>query len=123
MRNILEKIIGDFEEKKVWKEMKTRVKALPEDYRTTYEEIQKYLWMTSGIGSIDPFKNLIDLFEEGSANGRSVLEITGSDVAAFADELVRGEQTYFDKYRRNLNNNIMKKLGNSNIKNAYQGNN
>ena len=31
---------------------------------------------------------LIELFEAGAADGRQVLEITGEDVASFADELV-----------------------------------
>ncbi|MCL2343854.1 MAG: DUF1048 domain-containing protein, partial [Firmicutes bacterium] len=46
-----------------------------------------------------------------AANGRTVLEITGNDVAAFADELVRGEKSYFEKKRRELNGSIQKKLG------------
>ena len=97
MSGFLEKVIGDFEGKKEWREIKARVKALPEDYRFAYEEIQKYVWCTSGIETMEPLKSLLDLFEEGTANGRSVLEITGNDVAAFTDELVRGEKSYFEK--------------------------
>jgi DNA-binding ferritin-like protein (Dps family) len=114
MSNFLEKIIGDFEGKREWKEMKARAGALPGDYRMAYEEIQKYLWKTSGVTSLEPFKNLLDLFEESAANGRSVLEITGEDVAAFADELVRGEESYFIKLRKDLNGDIQKKLGKGN---------
>ena len=104
------KIIGDFKEKKGWRETKVRAKALPHDYRIAYEEIQNYLLKTSGIVTLAPFTSLLDLFEEGAANGRNVLEITGNDVAAFADELVRGEQSYFDKMRQDLNSDIAKKL-------------
>lgn len=111
MSSFLEKIIGNLEGKKEWKELKARAKALPDDYRFAYEQIQKYLWHTSGIGSMDPFKNLLDLFEEGAADGRGVLDITGVDVAGFADELVRGEQSYFDKMRQDLNKDISKHLG------------
>lgn len=111
MSSFLEKILGDLEEKKEWKETKARAKALPEEYRTAYEKIQKYLWKTSGIESIKPFVNILDLFEEGAAEGRSVLEITGSDVAAFADELVRGEVSFFERSRQELNKNITKELG------------
>ena len=113
MSSFLEKIVGDLEEKKEWKEMKARAKALPA-YRTAYEEIQKYIWKTSGVGSIAPFQNLLDLFEEGAAYGRNVLEITGDDVAGFADELVRGEKSYYDKIRQELNNGIAKKIGKQN---------
>lgn len=38
--------------------------------------------------------DLIDLFEEGAADGKSVLEITGEDVAAFVDELLKNTRTY-----------------------------
>lgn len=68
------------------------------------------MWRSSGISTIDPFKVLIDLFEESAANGTRVLEIIGDDVAAFCDELVKGEKTYFVDLRKKLNRNIAKKL-------------
>ena len=37
-----------------------------------------------------------------------VTDITGSDVAAFADELVRGEKSYKDQEREKLNKNFAK---------------
>lgn len=67
---------------------------------------------SSGLGAIDIFEGLLDLFEEGAANGRSALEITGDDVAAFCDELVQGgAKTYVDRWREKLNRGIAKKLG------------
>lgn len=53
---------------------------------------------------------LIDLFEAGALEGRQVLDITGEDVASFADELVANAKTYVSKYREDLNESIMKKL-------------
>ena len=108
MNDFLTKIIGD---KKEWRAIEKRAKALPHDYRIAYEEIKHYLWTRSGITTIDAFRVLIDLFEESAANGRQVLEITGNDVAAFCDELVKGEKTYFENLRKKLNSNIAKKLG------------
>jgi DNA-binding ferritin-like protein (Dps family) len=86
---------------------------LPHDYRVVYNEIKQYFWSGAGPldSSIDLFKGLLELFEEGVANGRSVLEITGDDVSAFCDELVRGEKTYAENLRERLNRNIAKKLG------------
>lgn len=110
MNAFLKKIIGDFAEKKEWRAMEARAKQLPDDYRFAYDEIKKYLWKSSGLVVIDPFKNLLDMFEEGAANGKKVLEITGSDIAAFCDELVRGEKTYTGKWREKLNSDIAKKL-------------
>ncbi len=108
MGNFLKKIIGD---KKEWRMMEVRAKALPRDYRFVYNEIKKYIWMSSGLEAIDIFKGLLDLFEESSANGKRVLEITGDDVAVFCDELLRGEKTYTEKWREELNHEVMKKLG------------
>lgn len=111
MSKILDTIIGSVEDKKEWRAIEKRAKALPHDYRIAYNEIKHYLWKSSGITTIDAFRVLIDLFEESAANGRQVLEITGDDVAAFCDELVRGEKTYFEDLRKKLNRGIAKKLG------------
>lgn len=107
MDYFLKKIIGD---KKEWKAMEARAKALPRDYRVVYDEIKQYVWKSSGLGAIDIFRGLLDLFEEGAANGKRVLEITGDDVAAFCDELLRGEKTYTENWRETLNHKIAKKL-------------
>lgn len=111
MNRFLEKIIGDLEGKKEWRQTEARAKALPKEFSTAYNEIKKYIWTTSGIETITPLTNLVDLFEEAAANGKKVLDVIGSDVAAFADELVRGEKSYFEKKRQQLNKDISKKLG------------
>jgi DNA-binding ferritin-like protein (Dps family) len=111
MGKILDTIIGSVEDKKEWRTIEKRAKALPHDYHIAYEEIKHYLWTSSGITTINAFRVLIDLFEESAASGRQVLEITGKDVAAFCDELVKGEKTYFKNLRNKLNNNVAKKIG------------
>ncbi|MCL5407587.1 MAG: DUF1048 domain-containing protein [Patescibacteria group bacterium] len=108
MNDFLKKIIGD---KKEWNAMETRAKALPHDYRVVYDEMKQYIWKSSGLDAINILKGILDLFEEGAANGKRVLEITGSDVAAFCDELLRGEKTYTEKWREALNRDVMEKLG------------
>lgn len=107
MSDFIKKIIG---EKKEWKAMEARAKELPHDYRVVYDEIKQYIWKSSGNASIDTFEGILELFEEGAANGKSVLEITGKDVAAFCDGLSQGTKTYADKWRENLNRDIAKKL-------------
>jgi DNA-binding ferritin-like protein (Dps family) len=113
MNDFLKKIIGDLGEKKEWNAMEARAKALPDDYRVVYNGVKQYFWSGAGPldSSMDIFKGLLDLFEEGTANGKRVLEITGDDVAAFCDELLRGEKTYSESLRKTLNRNIAKKLG------------
>lgn len=80
------------EEKKEWKAHMARVKALPKDYQIVYKEIQKYIFKVGSVevkDSMDLFLGIVDFFEEGAALGKEVLEVTGSDVAAFCDDLMK----------------------------------
>lgn len=104
MGKILNKIIGDITEKRDYRQIESRAKALPGEYATAYKQIKDYIFHTSGIMSMDPLKVLVDMFEEAAANDRQVQDITGPDVAAFADELVRGAPSYFQQQRTKLNN-------------------
>jgi DNA-binding ferritin-like protein (Dps family) len=109
MNDFLKKILGD---KKEWRAMEARAKALPKDYRIVYNEIKPYIWKSSAFASVDIFEGVLDLFEEGASHGRSALEITGDNVAAFCDGLVGGgAKTYVDKWRETLNHDIAKKIG------------
>jgi len=111
MGNIIEIVTGDLSEKRRWRALQKRAKALPADYYTAYTEIQKYVWTATGIETIRPFESLVELFEEGAAAGRKVLDITGEDVAAFVDDLVHDEPGYFEKRRISLNQTLAEKLG------------
>lgn len=106
--SIIDKVIGDLGEKKAYRENEKRAKALPAEYAAAYKEIKHYIFTTSGILSMEPLVSLVDLLEEAAASGRKVTDITGPDVAAFADELVRGEKSYKeqqgDKLNKKLNN-------------------
>jgi DNA-binding ferritin-like protein (Dps family) len=110
MGDLLNTIIGNVEGKKEWKAMERRAKELPTDYRYAYAEIKRYLWRTSGVSTINPFRVLLHLFEQGAANGKHVLEITGDDVAAFADGLVRGEKSYANDSRAKLQHDVVQRL-------------
>jgi DNA-binding ferritin-like protein (Dps family) len=106
MGKIINTIIGDLSEKKKYRMNEKRAKALPAEYAQAYTDIKHYLWNTSGILTIEPLVSLVDLLEEAAAHGKSVVDITGSDVAAFADDLVRGERSYKDQQREKLNKNF-----------------
>lgn len=99
--------------KKEWRAHMARVKALPQDYRVVYKEIQKYLFkvgpveLTEGTGLLS---GIIDLFEEGAASGKGVLEVTGSDVAAFCDDLIKDSKTYADIYQESVNQEVNKAM-------------
>lgn len=96
------------EGKNKWRAHMARVKALPQDYQIVYKEIQKYLFLvgpvelTEGTGMLS---GIVDLFEEGAALGKGVLEVTGHDVAAFCDELIKDSKTYADLYQQSVSSN------------------
>jgi DNA-binding ferritin-like protein (Dps family) len=109
MKNIIEAIIGDLNEKKRYRDAERRALALPREYSQAYKDIKTYLWSVSGIMSIEPLVSLADLLEEAAANGRRVIDITGPDVAAFADELAKGETSWKDQQREKLNKKFIDK--------------
>jgi len=99
------------EGKKEWRAHVARVKALPRDYQIVYKEIQKYLFkvspveLTEGTGVLS---GIVDLFEEGAAMGKGVLEVTGRDVAAFCDDLIKDSKTYADIYQESIGKEVNK---------------
>lgn len=101
--------------KKEWRAHIERVRTLPKDYQIVYEEIQKYLYKvgpTELTEGIDLLVGIVDLFEEGAAVGKKVLEVTGSDVAAFCDDLIKDSKTNADICQETVDkqvNNAMKK--------------
>jgi DNA-binding ferritin-like protein (Dps family) len=110
MLDFLNKIIGD---KKNWKRMEGRAKALPRDYQIVYGEIQPYMWQFTGGDGMDIIailEDLLGLFETAAADGKRAIDVTGEDIAAFCDELLRNAKTYTENRREVLNRNVMKKL-------------
>ncbi|MGM0840189.1 MAG: DUF1048 domain-containing protein [Bacillota bacterium] len=95
--------------KKEWRAHVMRVKALPRDYQIVYKEIQKYLFkvgpveLNEGIGLLS---EMVSFFEEGAAAGKGVLEVTGTDVAAFCDALIEDSKTYADLYQEAVNQKV-----------------
>jgi len=109
--SIFDKIIGSLEDEREWKKMEARAKALPVEYHHAYKAIQKYMWTAGGAptdwkDSSRIFSGILELLEEGAAEGKRVTDLTGEDVADFCDELVKDEQTWKDKYRKKLNDTI-----------------
>lgn len=91
--------------KREWRAHAARVKGLPQDFQIVYKEIQKYFFkvgpveLSDGIGLLS---GIVDLFEEGAASGKGVLEVTGRDVAAFCDDLIKDSKTYADLYQESV---------------------
>jgi DNA-binding ferritin-like protein (Dps family) len=101
------------EGKKEWRAHVARVNALPQEYQIVYKEIQKYLFkvgpveLTEGMGLLS---GIVDLFEESAALGKGVLQVTGSDVAAFCDDLIKDSKTYADVYQESVDQEVEKAM-------------
>ena len=101
------------EGKKEWRAHLARVKALPKDYQIVYKEIQKYLFKVGPVeltNGTDLLSGIIDLFEEGAALGKGVLEVTDSDVAVFCDDLIKDSKTYADIYQESVDQEVNKAM-------------
>src|SRR5665648_204956 len=113
--NFEEKITGS----DMTKELKTfelRAKKLPADYQAAWEKIKANLWSHSDFTgrNLMPILDIaLELLEETAANGQSVKEVLGDDIKGFCSALAgeEGTKSYRDKWRKQLNNNITKKLG------------
>ncbi|MGL5978741.1 MAG: DUF1048 domain-containing protein [Erysipelotrichaceae bacterium] len=113
IKKFLELVIGDFEEKKKYRVLQKRVAAFPKEYRFVYKQIETYMH-TVASPQYDPsiymdgslFISLIDLFEEGIANHTSVYDLVGTDVKAFADDLMQAVSSRGVGSRERLNQEI-----------------
>jgi DNA-binding ferritin-like protein (Dps family) len=94
------------EGKKQWRAHIARVKALPREYQVVYKQIQRYLFKVGPVDLAEGtlLSDIIDLFEQGAADGRGVLEVTGNDVAAFCDGLVEDLPTYAHLHQESIRN-------------------
>lgn len=107
------KIQDIIEGKREWRAHAARVKALPQDYQIVYKEIQRYFFkvgpveLTEGTGLLS---GIVDLFEEGAASGKGALEVTGGDVAAFCDDLIKDSKTYAGIYQESVDREINKAI-------------
>lgn len=110
-QDISAKIQDAIEGKKKWRAHMARVKALPPDYQIVYKEIQNYLFKVGPVeltDGTDLLSGIIDLFEEGAASGKGVLEVTGSDVAAFCDDLIKDSRTFADILQESVDQEVNK---------------
>jgi len=112
--NFWEKISGSDMTKEL-QAFEKRAKKLPDDYQAVWEKIKTHLWIHSdftGRNLMPILDSALDLLEETAANGQSAQKVLGDDIKGFCLELVgeEGANSYRDKWRKQLNNNIAKKL-------------
>ncbi len=82
------KVIGP---KRRWRAYKARVRALPPNYRSAVEAIERYLMY---FGAVDAdsaaslFEDVADLFEGAAADGTPIRDIVGDDPVEFVEALI-----------------------------------
>ena len=87
----IEKIIGDLGDKRRWRQYKARIRALPANYRTAAEAVQRYLMFFGGADGGDwaaTFEDLADLFEQAAADRTPIRELVGEDPVEFVETFV-----------------------------------
>ena len=106
MMNFIERVTGS-DITKAMKNLSVRIQNLSPAYQDAWDEMQSCLY------TYGDFENLAELLEIASAENQSVEEILGSDIKSFCSSLFSGEEmkTYRDKWRRQLNQNVERRLG------------
>lgn len=105
--NDITKIFGDFE---------ARVLRLPLDYQQLWEKIKQNLWGYSdftGRNLMPILDSALTMLEETAGNGQRAQEVLGEDIETFCEALAgeAGANSFRGKWRKQLNHNIAKKLG------------
>lgn len=89
MASWVETITGSFEQKRRYRQYRSRIKALPEPYRSVAEALQRYSMVfggvTDGATAVKMFDDLADLWERAGADGSPVRVIVGDDPVEFAE--------------------------------------
>jgi len=113
----IEKITGPFDQKKRYRQYKARKEALPANYRTAIDALERYLTyfgsITKGEILVSMLEDLADLFEQSAASGTPIRAIVGDDPVEFAETFVRNnsEGQWINKERERLVSAIERAAG------------
>lgn len=118
--SLLNKITGNDMTKEL-KDFERRVLKLPDEYQKAWEEIGQNLWQYSdftGRNIMSILESVLTMLEETSVNGQKIEDVFGDDINEFCLELVGEEKgdNYRDKWRKQLNRTIEKKLARRKVK-------
>ncbi|MBG6095289.1 DUF1048 domain-containing protein [Nocardioides luteus] len=112
IRSMFETVVGELELKKRWRQLKSRKQQLPESHRKAHDAVERYLMYSAGIadGTIltAMAEDLLDLFEQGAADGTPVSAIVGDNPVEFAEEFASNysEGAWIKKERARLTDAI-----------------
>ena len=85
----VETVTGSLDDKRRWRANQTRKKALPANYRTAMDGVERYLMYSGPIAKGDVLiqmnEDLLELFEVAAANHTPIRDIVGDAPVEFAD--------------------------------------
>lgn len=85
----IETVTGSLEQKKQYRQYRDRIKALPANYRTAVEAIDRYIMQLGGIADggtlVEMTRDLIELFEQAAADQTPIRDIVGPDPVEFVE--------------------------------------
>lgn len=108
MPNFVESVVGDFGDKRRWRQYKARVKEMPAPYRTAVQALERYLMHYGAIAKgdvlVQMLEDLTDLFEPAAADGIPLRDIVGDDPVEFAETFLRNysDGQWINKERERL---------------------
>ncbi|WP_238006259.1 DUF1048 domain-containing protein [Dactylosporangium sp. AC04546] len=113
--NLWERMTGS-DLNREWKAFEARAQALPADHRAAWGQITVHLFPYgdfTGRNLMPILDSALGLLEETAADGASVHDVLGEDIAGFCAALAggKGARTYRDRWREQLNRNVARKLG------------
>lgn len=112
MTSWIEKIVGDFGDKKKYLQYRERVTRLPAGYREAAKAIERYLMHLGptgdGKGLIMMLEDLADLLEQGASDGTPVRDIVGADPVDFVETFMANYEggSWIRQERTRLNESI-----------------
>ena len=108
MAKWIETIAGSLEQKRLYRQYKARIEALPDPYSAAAKALQRYFMYCGGVTDgetvVKMFGDFADLWERAAADGTTVHAIIGDDPVEFAETFAHaytGKQ-WIDKERARL---------------------
>jgi DNA-binding ferritin-like protein (Dps family) len=105
----IELVTGSLDQKKQYRQYRSRMEALPEPYAATATALYRYFMYNGGAvmdaeGSLTMMGDFVDLWERAAADGTPVRAVVGEDPVEFADEFVQAYtgKRWIDKERSRL---------------------
>lgn len=112
MRNPIELIVGDLAQKRQYREVTARQKALPEPYRASAVALDRYLMhlgaSNDGATLIRMLDDLTTMLEHAAVDGTSIEQLLGDDPVDFVETFLAnyGGGSWIEQERDRLRRSV-----------------